>query len=112
MPLELHEKKREATVSVNSCKYFYNTLNCLGKIIKDNLCLLYINDEVKKVFSLKPMMSLRSTRRLSSSLVSAKLYPIERTVGSFNFTKKRCEVCKNVNITDSFIYILDYSKYI
>ena len=30
-----------------------------------------MNDEVKKVFSLKPMISLRSARRLSSCLVSA-----------------------------------------
>ena len=33
----------------------------------------------------------------------AKLYPIERTVKSIDSNKKRCEVCKNVNVTDNFI---------
>ena len=60
-----------------------------------------MNDKVKKVFSLKPVSS-RSTNELSNCLVRAKLYPIERTVGSFKCTKKHCEVCETVSITDSF----------
>ena len=61
-----------------------------------------MNDEVKKVFSPKPMISFRSARKLSSYLVRAKLYPIDRTVGSFKCTKKRCKVCENVHVTDRF----------
>ena len=61
-----------------------------------------MNDEVKKVVSPKSMISFRSARKLSRYLVRAKLYPIERTVGSFKCTKRRCEVCENVNITNSF----------
>ena len=61
-----------------------------------------MNDEVKKVFSPKPMISFRSARKLSSHLVKGKLYPVQRTVKSFKCTKKRCEVCQIGNITDSF----------
>ena len=41
----------------------------------------------------------------------AKLYRIERTVGSFKCTKKRCEVCENVNITDSFTSSVTQNTY-
>ena len=58
-----------------------------------------MNYEVKKVFSQKPMISFRGARKLSSHLVRAKLYRIERTVGSFKCTTKHFEVCKNVNRT-------------
>ena len=44
-------------------------------------------------------------------LSRAKLYPIHRTVGSFKCTKKRCEVCKNVNITDSFTSLVTQNMY-
>ena len=61
----------------------YPNLNCLSKIIRDNLHLLYMNCQVKKVFSLKPMISFRSAKKLSSYIVRDKLYPTERAVGSF-----------------------------
>ena len=41
----------------------------------------------------------------------AKLYPIERSVGSFKCTKNRCEVCENVNIADSFTSLVAQSTY-
>ena len=54
---------------------YHPSLNCLSKIIRDNLHLLYMNDEVKKVFSPKPIISFRSAaRKLSSYLVRTKLY--------------------------------------
>ena len=80
-------------------------------VIRDNLHQLYTNDEVKKVISPKPMISFRSARKLSSYLLRAKLYPIERTVGSFKCTKKCCEVCENVNITDSFTSSVTQNTY-
>ena len=58
----------------------YHTLfKSIGKIINKNLSLLYMNNEVKKAFTSKPMISFRSTRKMSSYLVRAKLYPEERT---------------------------------
>ena len=60
----------------------YHTLfKSMGKIINKNLYLLYMNNEVKKMFSPKPMISFRSARKMSSYLVRAKLYPEERTKG-------------------------------
>ena len=51
------------------------------------------------MFTPKSMISFRSARKLSSYLVRAKLYPTERTVGSYKCGGKRCEVCINVNET-------------
>ena len=48
------------------------------------------------------MVSFRSSHKVSSYLVRAKLYPIERTVGSFRCGSKHCEVCKYITETDTF----------
>ena len=39
-----------------------------------------MNYDVKNVFTPKPMVSFRSSHKISSYLVRAKLYPVERTV--------------------------------
>ena len=52
-----------------------------------------MNDEVKKTFTPSPMISFPSSRKISSYIVRAKLYTLERTVGSYKCGKKRCEVC-------------------
>ena len=57
--------------------------------------------ESKAVFSLGPMVSFRSARRISSNLVRAELYPLERFVGSRQGKKRRCEICTNVTETDT-----------
>ena len=61
-----------------------------------------MNEETKKVFSPRPMVSFRSPRKISSYLVRAKLYPLDRVVGSTKYGKKRCEVCMNISETNSF----------
>ena len=81
---------------------FHPKLRVLQNIINKHLYLLYMNDEVKRVFTPKPMVSFRSSRKISSYLVRAKLYPIERTVGSFRYGSKRCEVCKYITETNAF----------
>ena len=48
------------------------------------------------------MVYLRSTSNLSSYLVAAKLYPLERKVGSFKCKGKRCQTCSNVNEMELF----------
>ena len=48
------------------------------------------------------MVSLKSARKLSSYLVKAKLYPLNRSLGSFKCKKPRFEVCINVIETDTF----------
>ena len=90
---------------------YHPILNCLSEIIRDNLHLLYMNDEVKKVFSLKSTIYFRSARKLSSHFVRDKIYSIERTLGSFKCTKKCCEVYKSVNITGSFASLVTQNTY-
>ena len=49
-----------------------------------------MNEKAKKVFSPRPMVSFRSPRKINSYLVRAKLYPLDRLVGSTKFGKKWC----------------------
>ena len=48
----------------------------------------------------------RVVRKLCAYLVKAKVYPLERKIGSCGYGKKRCQVCLNVTETDSFTSIL------
>ena len=48
------------------------------------------------------MASFRSARKISSYLVRAKLYPLERSVGSFKCKGRRCQVCLNVTEIKTF----------
>ena len=52
--------------------------------------------------SLNPMVSFRCSRKISTYLVRTKLYPTERTLGSFKCGSKRCDVCKYITETDTF----------
>ena len=58
--------------------------------------------EVKSVFSLVPVVSFKSASKISSYLVRAKLYPLERFVGLRQCKNRRSEVCTNVAKTDTF----------
>ena len=48
-----------------------------------------MDEEVKKVFYLGPMVSFESARKVSSYLLRATVYPLERTIGSLK--------CSDVN---------------
>ena len=61
---------------------YHPKLKSINKIILKYLDLPYMDKEVKRVFTPKLVISFRSARKLSSYLVTAKLYPTERTVGS------------------------------
>ena len=62
-----------------------------------------MNQEVKNVFTPGPIVSYISARKISSYLVTAKLYPLERKVGFEKCGKSRCEVCLNIQETDTFM---------
>ena len=64
--------------------------------------LLYQDESVKQVFTPPPMVSYHSARKLSSYLVRAKLYPLERKRGSYKCGNLRCLVCNNIEETDTF----------
>ena len=81
---------------------FHPLLRSLGSILNKNYYLLQMNDEVKKAFSLRAMVSFRSARKLSSYLVQAKLYPAERKIGSCKCNGNRCEVCQSISEIDTF----------
>ena len=81
---------------------YHPLLNSLGKVLSKNLNILYMDEEVKKVFNPGPMVSFRSARKVSNYLVRAKVYPLQRAVGSFKCKKSRCHGCLNVNETDTF----------
>ena len=81
---------------------YHPLLKTIGKIIHDNLYLLYTNEELKHLFTPGPMVSFRSSRKISSYLVRAKLYLVERSVGSFNCKCPRCQICTYVTETDIF----------
>ena len=81
---------------------YHPLLKAIGKIIHDNLYLLYMNEAPKHLFTPGPMVSFRSSRKISSYLVRAKLYPGERSVGSFNCKRPLCHICTYINETGSF----------
>ena len=74
----------------------------LSQVIRKNFQLLYLEEQVKKLFLPAPFVSLRSTRNLKSYLVKSKIYPVERKVGSEKCKSKCCLVCLNVSETDIF----------
>ena len=79
------------------------------KIIRDSTYLLYMNDEVWNLFLPGPMVSFRGTRKLSSYLVRAKLYPLHRKVGFKKCAKNRCEIWDYV-IGTELTYLLVLSQ--
>ena len=81
---------------------YHPLLKAIRKIIHDKLYLLYMNEELKHLFTPAPMVSFRSSRTISGYLVRTKLYPIERSVGSFNYKRPRCQICTYVNEMESF----------
>ena len=64
--------------------------------------LLYQDESVKRVLTLPSMVSYRSARKLSSYLVRAKLYPLQRKRGSYKCGNLRCLVSNNIEETDTF----------
>ena len=75
---------------------YHPKLKSMKKLVLKYLDLLYMDNEVKRVFSPKSMISFRSVRKLSSYLVRAKL--CSKCDG------KHCEVCINVNETNLYQY--------
>ena len=99
---EQGQKSKKVEKGVLFVVTYHPLLSKLSSIIHRNLYLLYMNQEVKNVFTPGPIVSYRSARKISSYLVRAKLYPLERKVGSEKCGKSRCEVCLNIHETDTF----------
>ena len=81
---------------------FHHKFKPIRQMLKST-CIYYIwIKRQKNVFTPGPMATFRSAPKLSSYLLRAKLYPIERIVGSHKCKNKRCEVCLNVQETSCF----------
>ena len=105
-------RRKDAAKGVPFVLTYHPLLKSMGHIINKNLYLLNMNEEVKNVFTPKPMISFRSARKLSSYLVRAKLYPEERVKGSLKCSSSRCEVCLNVNETSTFTSTVTGETYV
>ena len=63
---------------------------------------LYVEEQVKQVFTLDPFALFRSGFSLRNHLVRAKVYPLLREKGSSCWGKSRCETCFNRKETSTF----------
>ena len=81
---------------------YHLLLKSLSAIVTRYLSILRMDKEVKKVFTPPYMVSFCSAQKLNSYLVGAKLYLLERMVGSYKCKCKRCQVCNNIMEADSF----------
>ena len=61
---------------------YHPLLKSVDKMTRKHLYFLYIDSEIKKVFSPAPMVSFKSACKRSRYLVRAKLYPLNRSEGS------------------------------
>ena len=71
-----HAKRYKSLKAVAFVMTSYPTLKSMNKVILKVLGLLYMDKEIQ-------ISSFRTTRKLSSYLLRVKLYPTERTVGSY-----------------------------
>ena len=81
---------------------YHPRLKAVGKIIHEILHLLYMNDEIKDTFTPSPIVFFIISQKLGSYLVRAKLYPLERTVGSWKCNKEQFKTFENVENSDTF----------
>ena len=78
-------KKAKGVKGILFVLTYHLQLKNLGRKINQNIYLLNMNEEVtKKVLSPRPMVSSSSPRKISSYLVRAKLYPLERESSKIN----------------------------
>ena len=98
-PKNRNTKRGKSLKPVPFVLTYHLKVKLMSKVVPKYLDVFYMDKEVKRVFTSKPMISFRSARKQSSYLVRVKLYPTERTEGSYKRGAKRCEVCIIVNET-------------
>ena len=96
------KSKTKSAIGMPFFVTYHPRLKALGKIIDENLNLLYMNDDVKDTFTPGPLVSFRIARKLSSCLVRAKHYPLKRAVGFRKCSKKECEVWEKIQNSNTF----------
>ena len=66
---------------------------------------------MKRVSTPRPIVSFCSACKLTSYLVRAKVYALERTVGSYKCKAKRCQVCNNITEANSLTGSSDQTNF-
>ena len=100
-------KSKEVTFAVT----YHPFLKSFQSLINNYLNNLYLDENAKEVFMPGPMLTFRSSRKLSSYLVRAKLYPLERVTGSCKCHGKRCAMCLNFNERSTFTSSVTHETY-
>ena len=81
---------------------YHPLLQNTGRVFHRHLDLLYTDREVERVCKPGPITLFHSAQKISSYLVWAKLYPLERHVGFCKCGGGHCQVCLNVTETETF----------
>ena len=86
------KRQEDSTKGVPFVVTFHPKLIFLAKKIKELSKYLHLDLEVKAMFTPALMVSFRSTRKITDYLVRAKLYLLQRSVGSRKCNQSRCKV--------------------
>ena len=97
------DRKNKIKNGVHFVMTYHPLLDSPNGIIRKYLYLLNMDEKFKEVFSSQPAVPFRSARKLSSYLVWAKLYPLERRMKSYKCRCNRCQFCRSIPETDMFI---------
>ena len=81
------QNKSKAVTFLVTC---HPLLKSFQSLINKHLNTLYLDETAKDVFMPGPMVTSHSSRKLSSYLVRAKLYPLERVTASCKCHGERC----------------------
>ena len=82
---------------------YHPALNGVSRIINKHFGILSETEDLKKVFSRRPLVSFRTGKTLRKELVRAKVNQGRReAVGCRGCGNSRCEVCLNIQNTNQF----------
>ena len=85
--------KQSESKGVTFVATYHPLLKSYQSLINKYLNILYLDENAEEIFMPGPMVTFRSSGKLSSYLVRAKLYPLERVTGSCKCHGKRCAMC-------------------
>ena len=92
----LKAESKQAGFGVPFVTTYHPKLKKIAQIMKKLEHLLYQDESVKRVFTPPLIVCYHSAKKLSSYLVSAKLYPLERKRGSYKYSNLKCLLCNNI----------------